>query len=142
MSTRCNVVVEIHRSETNPGPLRKFYLYRHHDGYPRCTGWDLLEYAKALQKLTYFSLADAVSGLLFKCDVAGRLLGDYELTVGLHGDVCYVYRIVLYPGSHNHEDARVRMHHSQRGFKGECEEPVGEPLLLEDYERTLPPTQT
>ncbi len=107
MSTRCNIVIEY--GET------KIWLYRHHDGYLAATGRDLLDKVTALIKTSG-------DGRRFAHDGATRLvtallnsrtpeyeplpqLGNkpqYEVTIGAHGDIEYLYRIIFLDDNTHH----------------------------------------
>jgi len=87
MATRCNVVIQLGKTS--------LYLYRHWDGYPSCTGLDLVK------KLVYAG-EDDYSGSKFIASMMeskreetsySPASPDYVATNGAHGDVDWVYVI-------------------------------------------------
>lgn len=82
MSTRCNIIIKGRGNE-------RVYLYHHHDGYPEGVGQDL---AKLLAEPLLIGrvYATPVVNHLVK-NTAGLNDDEYEVTMGLHGDIDYCY---------------------------------------------------
>lgn len=80
MSTRCNIIIKWQN--------KKIVLYHHHDGYPEGVGRDLKFY---LSKIHYWC-DEAIARNLVK-NTAGLRDNEYEPSMGLHGDIEYVYEI-------------------------------------------------
>lgn len=104
MSTRANIVIT--------DDVNTLYFYRHSDGYPDCTGKDLLEFVKGYTNQSMRDNPSQSAGWLVirghveyypkwryqACpdDKAyGWKVGAYEPTNSLHGDVEYIYVIHL-----------------------------------------------
>ena len=93
MSTRCNIIIE-HGST-------RLYVYRHWDGYPSCTGADLLEKLQAARgpetaHYGRFTSSRFITALLTDMDeptVYRKARPHYETTTEVHGDIDYLYRI-------------------------------------------------
>lgn len=82
MSTRCNIKI---KQNWDSAPI---WLYHHHDGYLEGVGADL---------------NNRLAG--YKCrwyapDIANKLVKDsedeYEITMGEHGDIDYLYEILCF----------------------------------------------
>lgn len=80
MSTRCNIIIKWRRD--------KITLYHHHDGYPEGVGRDLKFY---LSKERYWN-DEYIAEALVK-NKAGLRDDEYKPSMGLHGDIEYVYEI-------------------------------------------------
>lgn len=82
MSTRANIILY---DRWGSAPI---YLYHHHDGFFEGVGRDLVK-----------RLDGRKSGWCASC-IANELVKDcedeYEITVGVHGDVEYIYKIIAF----------------------------------------------
>lgn len=101
MSTRANIKIVQNVAD---GESSVFWLYHHHDGYPRGLGASLLETLKGINffdENRHFNAASVATALL-KIDEplykdnkpADR--NEFELTDGLHGDVEFLYTITIH----------------------------------------------
>ena len=86
MSTRCNVIVEL--------KTKNVILYRHHDGYPECTGRQLKEIVRNVksEKGTTRQILSYLKSLKRKL-YHGQEARLYEDTDSIHGDIEYLYTI-------------------------------------------------
>lgn len=92
MSTRCNVIVM--------QGMSRLYLYRHHDGYPAVCGAAIVDAVKAANTTAKWARMDVcvrhLLGLHYDpTSVNPTPRAIYEVTDDVHGDVEYVYEIVL-----------------------------------------------
>jgi hypothetical protein len=104
MSTRCQVILEKTtaypdangRPNPNNGVHRQAY-YRHYDGYPICTGFDLVQILDRALGVLDYDKANDLSDVQYAIEQV-MPLGDYERAgyrdnPVLHGDIEYLYVI-------------------------------------------------
>lgn len=83
MATRCNIIIK----GKSCGKNVKTMLYRHWDGYPTCTGVELMELLnKQTSDCIYFD------GFINSMIKEGN---TYEYSSTIHGDIEYLYTIDL-----------------------------------------------
>ena len=87
MSTRCNIIIKCGYSN------RRVYLYHHHDGNPSGVGSDL---KKVFDKYKDWQIKQhgyiEIPNKLVK-NQFGLNDDGYEISLGLHGDIDYLYVI-------------------------------------------------
>lgn len=83
MATRCNIIIK----GKSCGKNVKTMLYRHWDGYPTCTGVELMDLLnKQTSDCIYFD------GFINSMIKEGN---TYEYSSTIHGDIEYLYTIDL-----------------------------------------------
>jgi hypothetical protein len=113
MSTRCNVVLKDYYQQNGFVHEEKLHFYRHLDGYPSGVEETLTAFLNAVAKGVLRNNVGQSGGWLiilgaleyevdqnapFNADpdqMMGWKVGAYEPTLGLHGDIEYLYEIDL-----------------------------------------------